>query len=712
MNGGTGMKTSSAFRRRMPAYRVVFLLLVAYGGAAAAAPTDNAAEETSRWRCEYCLAPRGWFGQIELGADYLGGDAFKFGDFTGLDRTGLYAVGDLDLRRHDKNGRYWDILGERIGLHSRDLAIATGRQGHYAIETRSREIPRFLFDAALTPYAGAGQAVQTLPSAWVPGGTTGTMPDLARSLRPVALESAWKTTEFGAHLQSGSNWTHRIQYRRQTRDGDRIQGANFLTTSTLLATPVNYVTNEFDAATAYDTRDWYLEFAYYGSFFDDRNDSITWDNPFTPLVAGASRGRLAAAPNNSYNQIAFSTAWRASERIYLSAHAALGRGRQNEVFLPPTLNPDLPIIPLPQTSLDGTVNTTNLNVRLTVNPLSRLNLYAQYLYDAHDNKTPQALYAQVVDDTYVAAPLINLPYGFRRSTVKIEADYSPATRLHFALGGEHRIHDYTYQLPPHTGTESFWGEMRTYLPAGISASGKYDIEHRTVSGSSASSDLLATNNPLLRKYNLADRRRKQFLATIGFSSSPMLNLGLTGSYDQADYRHSTVGLTRSKNYAYTVDLGITPGMHTQVHLYYSRQVTQTNQAGSSLFAAPNWWGNETDILRNAGFEVEIRELWHGLDLIANYTLSLGHGEIGVNTGIPQPVFPALVNRLENASVYARYRANKHLALRIGYLFARYRSSDWAVDDLQPATVPNLVALGISAPSYLVRMPVFALQYAF
>ncbi|MGD8378044.1 MAG: hypothetical protein PVI56_00445, partial [Gammaproteobacteria bacterium] len=67
-------------------------LALAAGGAAAAAESDNNSNQpdTSGWECKYCVFPTGWFGDVGAGLGYIGEDAFRFGDYTGMEDKGIF----------------------------------------------------------------------------------------------------------------------------------------------------------------------------------------------------------------------------------------------------------------------------------------------------------------------------------------------------------------------------------------------------------------------------------------------------------------------------------------------------------------------------------------------------------------------------------------------------------------------------------------------
>jgi len=71
--------------------------------------------DTSEWNCESCLFPAGVNLLVDLGALSVAEDSARFGDFTGLEDSGGYAVADVLARWWSQSGSYWELEGLRLG---------------------------------------------------------------------------------------------------------------------------------------------------------------------------------------------------------------------------------------------------------------------------------------------------------------------------------------------------------------------------------------------------------------------------------------------------------------------------------------------------------------------------------------------------------------------------------------------------------------------
>lgn len=702
------------------------LLAVVWSGAAyaqqAAAAKTAAAPAAARapqpayanWNCSLCKFRYGWRGLANLGVEDLSQGSYKYGEYTGLVRSGVYLDAGFNLHYLDKQGDYLYARGSRLGLDSRRVIVKGGRQGVYELTALFQEIPHYFYQSAMTPFTNPGGSFLKLPSNWVPGGSTGTMPELGASLRPFDIEKKRTIARVGLRLPPRkTHWSYAVGFQHDTQKGTEAMGGSFLTTSTLLPQPIDYATDQVNAAANYAVKLWQLKLAYYGSFFHDSNASLRWQNPFTAYVPGAGVGQIGQAPSNSFNQISAAGAWLLPARTRVMTMVAYGRGTQNDTFLPITINPYLQAGPLPRSSLEGEVITRNYVLRVNSSPIRRLELTADYTYDRHQDLTPQGLFPQVLTDVYAYGTLLNYPYSFEKRRTSAEAGYTLNRIVRFDVGGEHADEQQEFENTVDTRTNSIWVSSRIRPADQISLRLKLLGSRRVAPDYVSLADVLSPENPLLRQYNIGDRNRTQGQATLSWMPSSVLDLSFQWQQNVDQYNATQVGLTASRDTNYTVSLGLQPTEHVSLSAYYTEEHILNDQAGSENYAAADWYGDREDTVHTAGIDAE----WKNVAMThwgvgASFMYQLARGEIAViRSGVPG-AFPNIVERMQGVQLYARRELSDHLALRIGYGFQRYRSNDWALDNVGPATVPNVLTLGMQSPNYTINIVAVTVQYAF
>jgi hypothetical protein len=128
---------------------------------------------------------------------------------------------------------------------------------------------------------------------------------LDASLRDFTLGWDRKTAGLGVEFVQSERLRYEADWKRQTKEGRGLTWGSFLGNAQELAKPLDYQTDEVDAALVYTGSGWNIRLGYYGSFFSNQDNTLTWDNPFN----GPDRGRMAMAPDNTYHQAKLSGAY-------------------------------------------------------------------------------------------------------------------------------------------------------------------------------------------------------------------------------------------------------------------------------------------------------------------------------------------------------------------------------------------------------------------
>ncbi len=695
----------AALSMPLPAFAIEYEFAVEY---------DPNAVDTSRWECEYCEYTEGYSGELDVGVGVVSDDSFKFGEYTGLTEEGAYLIGNVRLLyRNEEDARYYDLHAIEVGQDSRSMAIEGGLQGHYDLFLRYDELPHFISDSAATPFSGNGSDTLSLPPGWVASGTTAGMSALAAGLRGVQLETQRKRLGVGAHLLRGPRWSphweYKVNFRREDRDGSRRAGGAFFFNSAQLVRPVDYETDERDASIAYHIRKLQVQLAYYGSFFRNADESLIWDNPFTPLVAGADSGQLALPPDNQFHQAMFSIGYQFSDRTRATGDVSIGRMEQDERFLPATLNTTLGSISLPRTSLDGEVDTLTANLRLSSAVTDKLRLSASYGYNDRDNQTPQAAYNWVSTDSFLnPVTRTNLPYSHTRNTVKLGAEYRLPKGSKLRAGYEYDAYERDFQEVDKTEENSLWGKLKWRIDYKTHLTFKYTHANRDASSYSLVPEIDSQQNPLLRKYNMADRTRDTIGVYASLSPTEVVSLGAGFDYINDDYDKSDVGLIDGREASLSADVSLMLNEKTSMSLFFNHAEIESLQKGSQLFSTADWSAKNDDAITTAGIGIKYQVIEEKLDIGADYTRAHSRGEISVRGS----EFPDLVTELDTVKLYATYRLKDDISLNAAYWYESYDSDDWALDGVTPDTVGNVLSLGETSPSYNVNAIGLSVGYRF
>ncbi len=669
------------------------------------------ATDTSAWKCESCPYPKGLGGSVEVGVGNVSDRSAKFGDYSGLQRKGAHAVlgGSATLREAD--GIYADLDAADLGLDSRSLRLRGGREGLVALDLRYDEIPRYFGDGAQTPFLGAGGGTLTLPPGFAAPGTN-SMP-LAANLRPIDLGYSAKRLDLTGSWLGTDSLNLRVGFRRDVRDGTKPLYASFLSTAAQLPAPVDHVTDVLELAAAYNATQWQASLSYQWSQFRNGTQALTWDNPFTAVVPGATSGQLALAPDNELHQIIGSAAYQLAPTIRASADFAIGRLTQNQPFLAPTLTASLVPGAMPAAGLDGRVDTFNGSVRITAAPLQGLRLNASYARDVRDNRTARLAYPYVETDIFAGLPArTNTPFSHWQDRVKIEADYRGPATLRLAGGAEYEQRERNYTEVVTTRETTVWGRVSLQPIAMLGLSLKLAHAERDHSTYGTAVWFGAPENPLLRKYNLAARLRDSAGLRIDLTLSDTLSLGLSADYANDDYHRSVIGLTEARSGSVAIDLAWAASENTRLHAFAQGESIRSLQNGSQSVGLPDWTGRSKDRFEVLGLGVKHAAIPDKLDIGAELSASRSRSDIDVQTVMMEPAFPRASTSLDRIKLHATYKLDDKISLTGTLWHERYESVDWRNDGLLPASLVNLLSFGTQEPSYKVNALSVALRYSF
>jgi len=687
-------------------------LSAAAAAADGAASAGRAARDTSKWQCKLCKFEDGLSGTVEVGGAYVSDSSSKFGEYNGLNKDGGYFIGDFSARFRGQDAAYWNLDAANLGLDARSLSAEGGKQGTYKLLLNYQELPHFISDSAQTPFFGSGGASLTLPAGF-PASTTTLMP-LASTLRQVDLETKRKELGVGASWTPARAWDYGVNFRHQIREGTLGTAGAFFVTASQLVRPVDYVTDQIDASASFTDTRFQAKLAYYGSNFTNNDPSLTWQNPFTaPGFPGADAGQLALPPENQFHQVTANLGYQLAERTRATADFAVGRGTQNQQFLAPTLNGTLAVPALPRTSLDGRVDTVNANLALNSAVTDRLRLKAAYIYNDRDNQTPQSTYSWVTTDMFVApSQRTNLPYSFTQDKAQLRADYKAAERTTTSAGYDYDSVKRTFQEVNKANESTFWGKLASRYLDGVELTFKYAYSDRDYSSYQPVPEITPPENPLLRKYNMADRTRTSGELRASFAATDTISIGLQFDASKDDYSNSTIGLTSAKEYNFGGDITWMLSDQTSLHLFANRQEIKSEQTGSQTFSTVDWLGENKDTINFVGVGVKHVAIKDKLEVGADYTFTQSKGAISVNTAANEPAFPDISTSRNSLKLYVNYRLKDNVSLRAGYWYERYDSDDWALDGVTPDTIPNVLTFGQLAPQYRVHVIAMSVRYKF
>jgi MtrB/PioB family decaheme-associated outer membrane protein len=658
--------------------------------ATATADTDASTAETSDWKCTQCPFLQGYTAEAEIGVLGASGANAAFGRYTGIDHGGAYADAGAAGQFRGGDGSYMDYDLERLGLASRDGYVEGGSEGHYDLRVSYQGQPNELFDTGATPFKASGSNLG-LPAGWVPAGGTAGMSALGASLTPITIESDRRTVALLARYFASPSWTIFGEFRRQEHDGTGLTSASFLTEAVQLPQPFDYVTNSFETGVAWSGRKASFRLSYLDSWFDDDYESITFANPYLPIVPGSTQGQLGVPPGNTLQQLAATGNFQLPWFTTLTYTASLGTLKQNAAFLPVST---LPGAAFPAVgSLDGDVHLSHYALGLASRPLPKLSVRGSATYDGRDDKTSPLAVAYVVTDTFPGGTAVTPRYSEDRVRLDGGADYAVAHWLKVGVGGKlDDIHYGPGQVVTWTQNAESWGRGTITPIASLSFTLKIGNGLRKASSFDTAA-LPPGENPLIGQYDYAPRDRVFYTLTGAWSATSTLTWSVEGFLAKDDYRSSLLGLLAVHEQRASTTLTWTPRDTLSAYIDGGYERLSNLQNGYSGLDTTPWLAADTERFWNlsVGGRWIPQERW---TLSLDYLLAPSYDNTDTTAGGLPQAFPQNWTKLDSMRFDLAYKWTSALQIHFRYTRETYNSNDWALNGVGPSTVPNLLAFGI------------------
>ncbi len=694
----------------VPVLAILLTSLAAQGISAAEA--DNSVD-TSGWSCNFCTYKYGWFGALDIGPGYASDADLKFADYRGINDEGLFLSAYGDIHYRNDEGKYVDFYARDLGTDARQMEVRGGQRGRYQLRAAYREIAKYKGFGTQTVHLGTGDDTLVLPQDWVTARITPDMTALNASLNPVTLDTRRKIFDAGLSFKTGGKWRYGVDVQHTEKKGTRPFGTGVFTLQAAhFPAPVDFTTNRVDLDIEYAGKRTRLRAGFSSSVFNNAYSSITWENPFRP-VGNTGVLRAALEPDNSFHQFSLTGNFTPSRKLRFSGSAAIGRAKQDESFLPYSINPDFDDLTLPQASLGGKVETSSLNLaaRLAARLSPKVSFNLRAKIDERDNKTPVDFYTPVITDVVQWPPTLNRPYSFKRS--QYSADFSWRARAGFRIraGAKLKNHDRTLQSVRETEETTWWGEVNFNHWAMAQLRIRFETSAREISPYMTINDPGLQENVLMRKFNLADRDRDRTVVELDLSLTERLSIGLSYFISRDNYAQSVLGLLDSDDESFSLDLGFVINSGINLHAFFTRDEYESEIRGPAGFNTGPWLSRTDDSFTSYGIGLS-GKLNDKIRLEFDLVSSDSRGRIATETAAGEAPFPSLKTDLLNTRVSISYRVSKQWGWTLYAEHEDYDSKDWQIDGLGHDGINAILTLGEVSPDYSITIVRLVANYRF
>ncbi|QYJ91320.1 MtrB/PioB family decaheme-associated outer membrane protein [Shewanella halotolerans] len=655
-----------------------------------------------KWDCKRCKIETGVSGTIGAGVGYNDSDDIRSANAFAAENEFVGKV-DADVSYISESGYRASIEAQNLGMENGRLDLESGKVGQHKLSLNYRQIATYKTDKAMSPYQGVGGDHLTLPDNWQTAGSSQDMSELYSSLNPLELSLKRKRAGIGFEYQGEELWSTYVNYQREDKTGLKQASGSFFNQSMMLAEPVDYTTDTVEAGIKLKGDTWFTALAYSGSSFKNEYSQLTFDNAFNPTFGAQTQGTMALDPDNEAHTVSLMGQYTAGSTI-MSGRVHYGQMSQDQALVTSGYGYQTPV-----DALDAKVDMKGANLKVVsrINRTVRVN--ASYDYSDRDNKTNVEEWTQISINSTTGKVAYNTPYDFTTQRAKLGADFRLSRGMKLEAGYDFRRDERSYQDRETTDENTLWTKFH------LSAFDNWDMWIKGSYGERDGSEYQASewtsseSNSLLRKYNLADRQRTMVEARISHTPIDALTIDFGGRYALDDYNDTQVGLTESKDVSYDINASYLINDDMMVNAFYNRQNIDSEQAGSSNYSTPNWFGlveDQVDVI-GAGFSYN-NLLEKKLRLGVDYTYSDSSSNTQVKQGLSGN-YGDYYAKVHNVNVYGQYQATDNMALRLDYKMEKYKDNDPG-NSIAPDGIWNVVGFGYNSHDYNAHLIMLSMSY--
>ena len=715
----------------------------------------------------YAQAGEAERGRIEIGIRQLYGDraSSKFNEYRHIPQGLFIQNSEISLENLLGNTFFVNFQSRETIEKDQSYLLDLGGYRKYRVELQWDQTPHVFTTTARSFFLESSPGVFTVPTPLrsVLQSAPGDLQAVLESARPLDMSLRRDTAAGTFTYTPNTDWVLQLRYSKEKQTGHRPFGTttNSFANVLELPEPTDYRTHQVKLGTEYANHAWGFQADYSSSIFSNKVSTLVWENPFrvTDAVGGASQGRLDLYPDNAAHNLTFAGAVNIPHSTRLMASIVPGWMRQNDAFLPFTINTAIPNVPsLPASSLNGKKQTLAMNYTLTSKAIRAVPLTFRYRSHDYNNDSGSFLFSERVatDSSVSGIARRNLPYAYNRKTLGLDAFWEFVKKSSVKLFYEWERFDREYrdveQSSEHTVGAAFDLNPRNWVLLRAS----YRRSERSPEHYEPNEESFPLGEPPtalgqlheLRKLDQAARGRHRAEALIQIDPVDMFSFGASYGTTQDDYDEfgcgsltdsHCYGLLKDINFNYTFELTYNPHPAVSLFAEYTREKYNYRQrsrqrvpltATAPVNDSPNndWESNRRDLVDtwtvgwdgNASDKV-ILSTFYSLSVAKSqiHTRALGDPSLPRFLVTTARDYPDTSNRWHQVVTSLRFPLKGGLTPKFEYRYEKYDRMDFQLVNvaqyltLDPSSATAIyLGVGADIPGYNAHIVEASLEYRF
>jgi len=708
--------------------------------------------------------------------------AYKFNEYRSVPNG-------LVLDRYSLDLGYTDYRASFQALHvnqaDQSYKAEGGSPGRFTYKAWFDDAPHVYANNAQSPYTNQGHGYLALPDELqaamqrdaglyvaISTGMLSVM-SVSPNIAPLQVQNERSGVDF--NYRPGQDWVVGISGSRLHKFGTKPMGTALGGGGLGIELPVPIDNNAYEVGLGADYlgKDVQAGAHYNYSKFDNKIPVLIWDNPKrstdidTTATKASSMARMALDPNNMAHNISASAGVNLPMRSRLSAEVGYSVMRQDDEFMPYTINTALSAgatttsradgkIPLnawdpkamPASNVDAKLTALNQNYRLSMRGAGDLRVSGGYQSYNLKNKGTSYTFPGYVgaDQSWNGGlgAISNELFEYKKDKADVKADYDLFNTV--SVGGGYAIEWKKMEREIPKTKEHQYSASLVFRPVqAFFVNGTYLVARRRMTedfdfAGYQNSAAKFVEAPGLRRFDVSDRNRNQGRVQVGYTTRSDVSMSLSTLVVKDKYRADSAdmtgglagapnqlyGLTKEANQTYGAELGFPLGNAVTAELYgehdSGRRFIQSNKGGAAPTAANDWTLRSLERSNGGGVALAFRpgeKLRAKVSYDAMYsTFDVEPRELG--SALTYADLPQTKRLTQVARFDGTYKLTENLSFLARYSFEKFNIQDWAVDDipLMSSTsgtttfASDSIYLGNSLRSYVAHTVGLGLSYTF
>lgn len=655
--------------------------------------------DTSKWRCKFCPDEEGISGTVEgfFGYSEEGiSQRFKNSEAEGEQGQASLSADILNTSATDQTRYVFDGIGKdnvrsAIGYKDYDnlqAKVSLARTNHYFGEE------------AMTLYPDLQTEDLALPSTWLNQNATGAM-DFSTLYRVPNYQQRETLETEVRNIFGKEAWELSVRFRQQLRSGTGWTSGSILNDVIALPDVRNDQLRELtvNAVMPFDFRlgdgqngNGHIGLEYFRSEYDNDRNNLSWENPFTSVIAGSDQGDLASSPDNQYRRWRFFAQYNLEQHRFELSYGQ-GQGEQDDNYLAYTTNPLLITQALPKNSYQGEIDTQNTRFRWDYRINPQWQLKTRYSFNERDNVSEILEYQPVFTDSLVQGSIENLRYSHQKSDLDINLDWR--LRSQTRVGYHYEYQRFKRQKESTGEYDSnalsfYWKERWT---SELKTRAKIQVEERDEKNLATANS--SDDNSLYRDFTLADRLRNAAQLNLDWQYTRNVQLSTKAVFRNDDFDNTQIGVKESEERSLGFNLNWQVNRDLSTSASLQRSWMTWMMAGSAQQSVPTWNSTQDDQYDVLTLGVRRSGLNNNTVSVGmNYTYVTSEGETELGSGNQYDELSSDGHTLQS---YMSYQWRPEWQLRVEALYERYQSDNPAL--LAVNTLPRVIGSAIQDDNY-------------